>query len=244
MKAMIFAAGLGKRLGKLTENIPKALVEINGRSILQVAIEKAVSHGFDDIIVNVHHFADKVEEEISGLRKMGFNIAISDERNLLLETGGGLFKARWFFDEKPFLLYNTDIITDLDLSVLYSYHIENSGIATLAVRNRPGNRLLLVDDSGLLKGWRNKSAGEEILVSQDSGDLHETGFSGIHVVNPEIFQYMEDGVYSLTPLYLKLAQKHRILTYNHDAGYWADIGTPENLEKIRKTFNHRPATGL
>jgi mannose-1-phosphate guanylyltransferase len=181
MKAMIFAAGLGKRLGEISKSIPKALVEINGKSILQLAVEKAVKHGFDDIIVNIHHFADKVEDKIQKLRKMGFCISISDERQLLLETGGGLYKARWFFDEKPFLLYNTDIVTDLDLLELYQYHLNNGGIATLAVRNRTGNRFFLVDESGLIKGWRNKSTREEILVDSMNSQLRETGFSGIHV---------------------------------------------------------------
>jgi NDP-sugar pyrophosphorylase family protein len=233
MKAMIFAAGLGKRLGEISKSIPKALVEINGKSILQLAVEKAVKHGFDDIIVNIHHFADKVEDEIQKLRKMGFCISISDERQLLLETGGGLYKARWFFDEKPFLLYNTDIVTDLDLLELYQYHLNNGGIATLAVRNRTGNRFFLVDESGLIKGWRNKSTREEILVDSMNSQLRETGFSGIHVVDNEIFKYMEEGVYSMTPLYLKLAQHHKIFTFSHNEGFWADLGTPENLEQVR-----------
>ena len=239
MKAMIFAAGLGKRLGEISKSIPKALVEINGKSILQIAVEKVAKHGFNDIIVNVHHFADQVEEEIEKLRKMGFMITVSDERQLLLETGGGLFKAGWFFDEKPFLLYNTDIVTDLDLSAMYNYHIRNGGIATLAVRNRKGNRFFLIDESGLLKGWCNKATGEEILVISHRDSLRETGFSGIHIVDKEIFKYMEEGVYSLTPLYLQIAKSHKILTFSHNEGFWADIGTPENLEQVRKYFRHQ-----
>lgn len=236
MKAMIFAAGLGTRLGEISKSIPKALVEINGRSILQIAVEKAVRHGFDDIIVNVHHFADLVEKEVERLRKLNFNICVSDERKLVLETGGGLFKAAWFFEKDPFLVYNADIITDLDLGDMYRYHLDNGGIATLAVRNRPGNRFLLVNESGLLKGWRNKVTGEEIIMEPGSGYLKEAGFSGIHIISPEIFKYMKDGVYSLTPFYLGLAQTHKIFTYSHDDGFWADIGTPENLESVRKHF--------
>lgn len=239
MKAMIFAAGLGKRLGEISRSIPKALVEINGKSILQIAVEKVAKHGFDDIIINVHHFADQVEEEIEKLRKMGFMITVSDERQLLLETGGGLFKAKWFFDEKPFLLYNTDIVTDLDLLAMYRYHITNGGIATLAVRNRTGNRFFLVDESGQLKGWCNKATGEEILVDYRNDSLKETGFSGIHIVDTEIFNYMEEGVYSLTPLYLKVAQSRKIFTFSHDKGFWADVGTPENLEQVRNYYIHQ-----
>ena len=123
MKAMIFAAGLGKRLGKITENIPKALIDINGKSALQMAVEKCSAHGFNDIIINVHHFSDMVEDEVRRLNKMGFKISVSDEREMLLETGGGLYKARGFFDKSPFLIYNVDIISDLDLSVLYRFHL-------------------------------------------------------------------------------------------------------------------------
>jgi NDP-sugar pyrophosphorylase family protein len=236
MKAMILAAGLGKRLGDITKNVPKALVEINGKSILKIAVEKVASHGFDDIIVNVHHFAAIVEKEIEFLTKKGFRISVSDERELLLETGGGLYKARWFFDNNPFLIYNADIITDLDLTSLYSFHIENKGLASLAVRNRHGSRFFLVDSEGKIRGWRNKATGEQIIISTKQENLSELAFSGIHVVNPEIFSYMHDGVYTMTSLYLNLAANHKISTFRHDEGFWADIGTPENLENVRKHY--------
>jgi NDP-sugar pyrophosphorylase family protein len=236
MKAMIFAAGLGKRLGEISKNIPKALVDIKGKTILQIAVEKVVNHGFEDVIVNVHHFADQIEGEIVRLQKMGYTITISDERNLLLETGGGLYKAKWFFDNKPFLLYNADIISDLNLTLLYDYHVENRGIATLAVRERPGKRFFLVDKSGRVRGWRNNATGEEIIAGTKPDNLLEIGFSGIHVADPEIFNYMREGVYSLTSLYLDLAADHKIFTFRDDKGFWADIGTPENLEYVRRHF--------
>src|SRR5665648_1161539 len=122
MKAMIMAAGKGTRLGKITENIPKALVDINGKSVLQLAVEKCTASGFNDIIINVHHFAGMVEDEVERLNKSGYMITVSDERGMLLETGGGLHKARGFFDKDPFLIYNVDIISDLDLSALYRFH--------------------------------------------------------------------------------------------------------------------------
>ncbi|HEX2969182.1 MAG TPA: nucleotidyltransferase family protein [Bacteroidales bacterium] len=231
---MIFAAGKGTRLGTLTESIPKALVDINGKSALRIAVERCYMHGFNDILVNVHHFADMVEDEAEKLRKSGYSITISDERDKLLETGGGLFKAKDFFDDKPFLLYNADIITDLDLTSLYEFHHEKKGLATLAVRHRKGNRFLLVDQDGLLKGWRNNATGEEILISKKNGQLSETGFSGIHVVEPRIFKFMNEGVYTMTTLYLRLAKGHKIYTYTYDKGYWGDIGTPENLEYARE----------
>jgi len=234
MKAMIFAAGLGKRLGKITENIPKALVDINGKSALQMAVEKCSAHGFNDIMINVHHFADMVEDEVRKLNKMGFSISVSDERNKLLENGGGLYKARDFFDTAPFLLYNVDIISDLDLSSLYRLHMEKHSLATLAVRHRPGERFLLIDKSGQLHGWRNISTGEEILACSTSEGLSEIAFSSMHIVEPEIFDYMNEGIYSMIDLYLKLAREHNIYTLKHDEGYWIDVGTPESLEYVRK----------
>jgi NDP-sugar pyrophosphorylase family protein len=234
MKAMIFAAGLGKRLGKITENVPKALVDINGKTALHLAAEKCSGYGFNEIIINVHHFADKVEREVQQLNMKGFNISVSDEREMLLETGGGLYKARRFFDDAPFLIYNVDIISDLNLSSLYNCHIEKKGLATLAVRKRAGSRFYLIDNSGLIRGWRNNSTGEEILCGTKSEDLFEIAFSGMHIVEPEIFNYMCNGVYTMTNLYLKLAAEHKIYTFRDDEGYWGDIGTPESLEYIRK----------
>jgi len=240
MKAMIFAAGVGKRLGKITETIPKALVDINGKTALQIAVEKCNSHGFNDIIINVHHFAEMVEDDVKRLNGLGYRISVSDERDELLETGGGLYKARDFFDNNPFLIYNVDIISDLDLSALYSYHFKNKGLATLAVRHRPGNRFYLIDESGLIRGWRNNATGDQILATPISGGLSEIAFSGMHVVEPEIFKFMYEGVYSMTTLYLKLASDHSIYTFPDDSGYWGDIGTPENLEYVRKLLKKRP----
>ena len=238
MKAMIFSAGLGKRLGKITECIPKALVDINGKTALQLAVEKCTSHGFDDIIINVHHFADLVEEETARLIKLGYRITISEERVLLLDTGGGLFKAMEFFKKDPFLLYNVDTVTDLDLKALYRYHLRKKGMATLAVRNRPDNKLFLIDKKGLIHGWCNKVTGEQIITGRLNKDLSEIAFSGIHIVNPEIFNYMNEGIYSMTTLYLKLAAEHKIWTFIQNGGYWFDIGTPEDLKSVRQLHIH------
>jgi N-acetyl-alpha-D-muramate 1-phosphate uridylyltransferase len=237
MKAMIFAAGLGKRLGDISEKIPKALVDINGKTALHRAVERCSSYGFNDIIINVHHFADMVEDEVKRLNRMGFSVSISDEREMLLENGGGLYKARDFFDKAPFLLYNVDIISDLDLSSLYRLHIEKHGLAALAVRHRPGKRFLLIDKSGQLQGWRNISTGEEILAGDTSEGLSEIAFSSMHIVEPEIFDYMHEGIYSMIDLYLKLAKEHNIYTLKHDEGYWIDVGTPESLDYVRKLLS-------
>jgi N-acetyl-alpha-D-muramate 1-phosphate uridylyltransferase len=234
MKAIIFAAGLGKRLGNITETIPKALVDINGKTALRRAVERCSSYGFDEIIVNVHHFADLVEAEIKQLVGLGYSISVSDERDKLLDTGGGLYKAQWFFDTTPFLIYNVDIISDLNLIALYKYHKEKKGLATLAVRDRPGKRVYLVDSLDRIRGWRNRSTGEQILAGKTNEVLSEIAFSSMHIVDPEIFKYMNDGVYSLTALYLDIAKEHEIYTFREDGGYWFDIGTPENLEEVRK----------
>jgi len=230
---MIFAAGLGKRLGSITESLPKALVDVNGKTVLQRAVEKCSFYGFDDIIINVHHFADMVEDEVKRLNKMGFRISVSNERKMLLENGGGLFKAREFFDSNPFLLYNVDIISDLDLNNLFRLHLEKKGLATLAVRHRPGKRFLLIDNEGQLRGWRNISTGQQILAGVEDTGLSELAFSSMHIVEPEIFNYMHEGIYSMIDLYLKLASGHRIYTLKHDEGYWIDVGTPESLDLVR-----------
>ncbi len=236
MKAMIMAAGKGTRLGKITKTIPKVLLDINGKSLLRLAVENCTASGFDDIIINIHHLADLVGQEIVKLKKDGYKITVSDERDMLLETGGGLYKARDFFDDNPFLLYNADTLTDLDLSVLYHYHLDMKGLATLAVRNRPGKRLFLVDREGLLKGWCNKATGERIITGEETETLMEIAFSGRHIINPEIFNYMREGVYTMTALYLHLTDSHKVVTYREDGGYWLTVGTPEDLENVRSRF--------
>lgn len=234
MKAMILAAGKGTRLGTITQSIPKALIDINGKSVLQRAVEKCTEAGFGDIIVNVHHFADMMEEEVRNLNRMGFRITVSDEREILLETGGGLFKARNFFDTDPFLLYNADIITDLPIDKMLAFHLRHRGLATLAVRNRKGNRFFLVNDEGRLRGWCNRSTGERIITGPEKEQLSETAFSGLHIIDPEIFKNMKEGIYTMTDLYLRLSGSYPIFTFTHDTGYWADIGTPESLREVRR----------
>jgi N-acetyl-alpha-D-muramate 1-phosphate uridylyltransferase len=234
MKAMIFAAGLGTRLGEITKQVPKALVDINGKSVLSIAVEKLTAAGFDDIIVNIHHHPEAMVAEIEKLRTNGFNITISDETAELLDTGGGLYKARNFFDQTPFLVYNADVFSDIDLKALYKAHIESGSLATLAVRHRQGNRMFIVDAKGRLRGWCNNSTKEEILTVESRKGLEQIAFTGIHVISPSILDLMSEGIYSMTSLYLMLAGRHFINTWLYDDGYWFDCGTPANLEKIRK----------
>lgn len=236
MKAMIMAAGKGTRLGKISETIPKSLLDINGKTLLRRTVENCSEFGFDEIIINVHHLADIVESEIDNLRRDGFSITISDERDMLMETGGGLFKARHFFGSEPFLLCNADTLTDLDLRAFYNYHLKMKGLATLAVRNRPGNRYFLVDTEGRLKGWCNKATGERIVAGEETDPLKEIAFSGRHIIDPEIFRYMTDGIYTMTALYLHLAESHIINTYLENGGYWLTVGTIADLEAARQFF--------
>ncbi|MBP8959085.1 MAG: NTP transferase domain-containing protein [Bacteroidales bacterium] len=236
LKTMIFAAGLGTRLKDITNDIPKALVVLNGKTALQIAVEKATQYGFGDIIVNIHHHAGLMRAEAERLNKLGYRITLSDESDLLLETGGGLYKAKWFFDERPFLIYNVDIITSLDINKLYKFHIEKNGIATLAVKNRPDIKYFLIGDNDLLAGWCNTSTAEEIIV-RNAGELKKTGFSGIHIANPEIFSYMKEGIYSMTSFYLELARIRDIYAFKHEEDYWFNIGTPQELEEVRRFFS-------
>jgi NDP-sugar pyrophosphorylase family protein len=180
-----------------------------------------------------------VEEEVSRLNKLGFRVSVSDERDMLLENGGGLYKARSFFDNNPFLIYNVDIISDLDLSALYRLHTEKKGLAMLAVRNRPGKRFLLIDNQGQVRGWRNVATGEEILAGRTEERLFEIAFSSMHIAEPEIFNYMHSGIYSMIDLYLKLASEHKIYTLKHDEGYWVDVGTPESLDHVRSLLGNK-----
>lgn len=239
MKAMLMAAGNGTRLGRMSETIPKVLLEINGKTLLRHAVEECTTYGFDDIIINVHHLADMVLEEVSRLQKEGFRITVSDERDVLLETGGGLYNARNFFGNEPFLLYNADTLTDIDLRGLYNFHLQKKGLATLAVRHRQGKRYLLVDEEGRLKGWCNKATGERIVAGEESGKLSEIAFSGRHIINPEIFRYMSDGIYTMTALYLHLAEAHNIYTWLKDDGYWFNVGTPDDLDSARSYFSSK-----
>jgi len=236
MKAMLMSAGKGTRLGAMSETMPKVLLEINGKTLLRRAVEDCATYGFDDIIINVHHLADMVLEEVSRLQKDGFRISVSDERDALLETGGGLYKARNFFGSEPFLLYNADTLTDIDLKGLYNFHLQNKGLATLAVRHREGKRYLLVDEEGRLRGWCNKVTGERIVAVEEPSSLIEIAFSGRHIINPEIFNFMSDGIYTMTALYLHLAEAHNIYTWLKDDGYWFNVGTPDDLESARSFF--------
>ncbi|MGK0389708.1 MAG: NDP-sugar pyrophosphorylase family protein [Maribacter sp.] len=235
-KAMIFAAGLGTRLRPLTNDRPKAMVEVNGKTLLEINIRKLVSFGFKDIVVNVHHFADLVLDYLDA-SDFGANIIISDERGELLETGGGLKKASDLLQGEPFLVHNVDILTDLDLNAFYDYHQKNHALATLATRQRETSRYLLFNENKVLHGWTNIKAGIVRQKRATEKDLFFRAFSGIHIISPDIFPlFTREGKFSIIDTYLDCAKEHLIQSYEHDDGLWLDVGKHESLKEAEELF--------
>jgi NDP-sugar pyrophosphorylase family protein len=234
MKAMLLAAGRGTRLKSLTAEAPKALVEIGGVSLLERAVNLLRRHGVEEIIVNVHHFAGMIEGFLEERANFGMPITLSDERGKLLDTGGGLKKAAWFFEgDKPFFIYNVDVLTDLDLGRMYRAHLESGGLATLAVRRRQTGRQFLFDPQGRLAGWRNRSSGETRWCAAAVEDAREWAFSGIQVLNPDIFRYFPtEEAFSLVELYLRAGD--RVRAYAHDETAWMDAGKWEEREEAER----------
>lgn len=238
MKALLFAAGLGKRLRPLTDTRPKALVEVAGKTLLQWNIEKLVTAGVSTIVVNVHSFAQQIIDFVKA-RAWGADILFSDERDLLLETGGGLLKAAPLLrDDLPFFMYNVDILSDIDLKAMYAFHLQKQALVTLAVQTRSGSRQFLWDGSGLLCGWTNTEKQETRMAYQSSEIPQPLAFSGIHIANPALLDMItEQGVFSITDVYLRLAATQRIAAFDHSQGKWFDIGSPEKLAKASLGFS-------
>jgi len=233
MKAMILAAGLGTRLRPLTNDRPKALVEIAGRTLLEITLERLRAFGIRDVIVNVHHFADMMVEYLKANDNFGMNIAISEEPDLL-DTGGGLKKASWFFrDEKePFLLHNVDVISDIDFSRMLQWHSQHATLATLAVQDRETSRYLLFDENLQLCGRRAGRDGANELARSCANPL-AFAFSGIHVISPELLPNItEEGCFSIIATYLRLAsQGQPIGAFRADEYRWRDMGKPESIAR-------------
>ena len=233
---MIFAAGLGTRLRPLTDNMPKALVPVAGKPMLERVIIRLKVAGFDDITVNIHHFGGQIIDFLEANRNFGVNIHISDERELLLDTGGGIRKARPFLDgDEPFLVHNADILTDIDLAAFYRHHQESNVEATLLVSERNTSRYLLFDNRYNLHGWINKSTGEVKPegFSYQAGEFKELAFGGIHVISPSLFRLMDTpqwtGKFSIIPFYLSICRQAQIQGYPLQGFQWFDIGKPETL---------------
>ncbi|MEN8121261.1 MAG: nucleotidyltransferase family protein [Bacteroidota bacterium] len=238
MKAMILAAGKGTRLQPLTNKIPKALVEIHGKPLLDIIISKLKNNGFTDVIVNVHHFADKIINYIEHT-DFGINIEISDERDQLLDTGGGILKAKWFFKgTDAFLVYNVDILSDINLYDLYEAHVNSNALVTMAVKQRQTSRQLLFDSEGNLCQWKNIETGEIKNARTAFGELNPLAFSGIHVLDTKIFDHFtEKGKFSIIDTYLRLAKKFVIRSYIHNYSKWFDMGRYQYVQEFNKNGN-------
>lgn len=247
MKALLFAAGLGTRLKEHTQDKPKALVCLAGKPLLQHAIEYLKSFGISDITINVFHFAEQVISFIEENHSFGVNIHISDEREQLLDTGGGLKKAGTFLKgSDPILIYNVDVISNLDLNVLLHYHQQQNALATLVVRSRETSRYLMFDNDLQLTGWKNFSNGETLISRLDSFEKSQPmAFSGIHLIQPKLLdQITEEGKFSIMDLYLRLAKTQRIHAFVDTSDIWMDLGKPDQLQAAEILFRDKAGSGI
>jgi len=236
MKAMIFAAGLGTRLKNLTEEKPKALVEFMGKPMLEHVILKLIDAGINDFVINVHHFADKIESFLKTNKNFNVNIEISDERDSLLDTGGAVLHAKKLLENTEyFLIHNTDIISDINIHNLIECHKKSESIATLAVQKRNSSRKLVFNEENFLCMWRDIHKQEIKIARNTTKKLTDWSFCGIHVINSSIFKYInEKGKFSIIDLYLRLAKDHKISSFISDHSYWFDLGKTENIEEAEK----------
>lgn len=240
--AMIFAAGLGTRLRPLTNNKPKALVEIAGKTMLQHTIDKLCAAGIRKIVINIHHFPELMRKAIENLEYPQTTFIISDESAQLLDTGGGLMKAAPYLisGNDPIILHNVDVLSDLDIKTMVNSHTKHNALATLAVSQRKTSRYFLWQDN-LLCGWENISTGEKKIVKTSEQPPSQLAFSGIHIVSPEIVDLIDEkGSFSITPIYLKLATYNSIMAFEHDPQFWADLGSPEKLANALKMIALHP----
>ncbi len=232
---MLFAAGLGTRLKPFTDNHPKALAVVNGKTLLERNIEYLKAFGITEFVINVHHFADQIKDFLDSKNNFGVKIHISDESDEVLETGGGLVKARKFLEKETFLVMNVDILTDLNVSEFLQFHIQNKPLVTLAVSDRESSRKLLFEENKELKGWQNLNSGEKIIASENS--LRELAFSGIHIIEPEIFERMPtSGKFSIMTTYMELMKNEKILGFDHSGGKLVDVGRPESVREAERLF--------
>jgi NDP-sugar pyrophosphorylase family protein len=234
---MVLAAGLGTRLRPLTDDRPKALVEVAGRTLLEITLSRLQGFGIREVILNVHHFGDMVVDYLRKNGNFGMRIEISREE-ILLDTGGGLKKAGWFFleqREEPFVLHNVDVISTFDLERMLRFHRANQALATLAVQERETSRYLLFDERNQLCGRRAGREGAVEMV-RTARNMQALAFSGVHVISPRLLGMMtEEGVFSIITSYLRLArQGESIVGFRADEYYWRDLGKPENVAQVAR----------
>jgi NDP-sugar pyrophosphorylase family protein len=238
MKAMIFAAGLGTRLKPLTDKIPKALIPVAGKPLLEHIILKLKDAGFNEIIVNIHHFPTQIIDFLKEKNNFGIRIEVSNEQNLLLDTGGGVRNAAWFFDDgNPFLVHNVDILSNVDLKVLYNEHIQQDVLATLVVSKRETFRYLLFNEDNRLCGWINEKTGEtKPSRFHDISEFHKFAFAGIQMLSPRIFKIMENlnPKFPIMDFYLSNVHNQIIKGYIPTDFKMMDVGKLNVLEEAEK----------
>ena len=235
MTAVIFAAGLGTRLKPFTLSAPKALFPINGKPLLQRNIEYLKYFGFQNFVINVHHFADQILDFLIENDDFGVRIQISDERDELLETGGGLLNMQPLLQNRPFLVMNADILTDMPLDKFIQFHAEKKPLVSLAVSDRESSRKLLFDENFRLCGWKDLKVGESIIDNPKY--QHELAFSGIHIIQPEFFELNTfQGKFSIMKPYMKLMAQHQILGFDHTGSKLLDVGKPESAQQAAELF--------
>jgi NDP-sugar pyrophosphorylase family protein len=236
MKAMIFAAGLGTRFKPWTDKHPKALAIVNGKSLLQRNVEYLQQYGIDDVVVNVHHFADQISEAIEKSNGWGSKITISDETEEVLETGGGLLKAREYLQDSTFLTINVDILTDVNLKAFLSFHQQEGATISLGITNRTTTRYLLFNDYNRLCGWRNIDTGKERIAIHQA-HYKQMAYSGLAIFEPVVFDAItQRGKFSLIDVYLSLAPQYKIAGYDHSESKVLDVGKPESVALAETMF--------
>jgi NDP-sugar pyrophosphorylase family protein len=242
MRAMVLAAGLGTRLRPLTDDRPKALVEVCGRTLLEIMLERLRGFGIQQVVINVHHFADKMAEYLRAHHDFGMEIEISSE-DVLLDTGGGLKKVAYFLRDgrdDAFLLHNVDVISDIDLEKMVHFHHQRRALATLAVQERKTSRYLFFDEELRLCGRRFERENKTEMV-RSCPTPQALAFCGIHVISSRFLDMMsEEGAFSIINSYLRLAgQSEPIFAFRADEYYWRDLGRPENVQQAAEDMAQR-----
>ncbi len=245
MKAMIFAAGLGTRLRPITDTLPKALIEVGGKPMLRHVIDRIISAGITDFVVNIHHHASLLRSYLNSLSLPGVNISISDESDLLLDTGGAIVKAAPMLEGSDILIHNADILTDFDLSSMMDMHSASGADATLMTAHRDSSRQLLFSPSGRMVGWRNMTTGEtrSPYAASAMPPASPLAFGGVHIISPQVINMLKtyrDTIepFSITPFYIDTCAKIDIRSFTPKGTYhWFDIGRPETLRLAREKFS-------
>ena len=237
---MILAAGIGTRLAPLTDTTPKALVQFNGVPILENLLVKLRESGCTEVIINVHHLRNQIAEYISGWSDGAMKITLSIETELL-DTGGGIKKARDLLGNEPVLFYNVDILSDLDIQKFYAAYLESGAAVPWAVKDRETTRSLLFTANKQLAGWHYPDRHLTIITRNSKGGYIEKAFSGIYIINPELFdRFPDEDVFSIMPWFIEQSKNTTICSYDHSEDLWFDLGRLQNLKSAEKMVHIQP----